>query len=202
MKSIFVAGISTDVGKTMVSAALCASFGYEYFKPIQSGEPCDKDRVASLLNGVGKTHKNAISLDLPISPHLAARAKGIDISLSSLSLPKKDRLLIELAGGLYTPISQNLFMIDIISHFKLPVFLVAREYLGAINHSFLSLQALKSRGLELLGVIISGNDSYLGEILKQNLVPCFNLAHFKDEVSFKMAAKSLAKDIRASGVLS
>lgn len=206
MKNICIAGTHTDVGKTAVSAALCATFGYEYFKPVQSGSKHDRDRVGQLLSDLNKDikiHKNSISLAAPLSPHLAARLEIApkQIEIDEIKIPGKKDVLTELAGGLYTPLTTRCFMIDIITKFSLPTFLVTREYLGSINHTMLSLAALRARKIDILGVIISGSDEYMSEILRDNGELVFKFDEFKNSDEFSLAASRLASAISKKGVL-
>ena len=159
---IFVAGTDTDVGKTLVCAWLCYHLKWSYFKPIQTGYSLGRDTqtVEQLANCA--TYPESYCYELPASPHLAAQRAQREINLQQIHLPNKNNLIIEGAGGVLVPINQKHLMIDLISHFNeytsTPVLLVARGSLGTINHTLLSLQALRARSIPVLGVIMNGED--------------------------------------------
>lgn len=168
-KAFFVTGTDTGVGKTVVSAILTLGLQAHYWKPIQSGTAAesanntvvftDSDFIAS----VGVRHSYIIPerhvFSQPLSPHLAARLDGQSISLNDFLMPdcsEMKHLIVEGAGGLLVPLNENDKVIDLIFHLKLPVLLVARSGLGTINHTLLSLSALRARGIEILGVVMNG----------------------------------------------
>lgn len=155
---VFVTGTDTGIGKTLVSAILARALGAAYFKPIQTGladEVGDTPTVAELA-GV-RVHPPAIALAAPLSPQDAARAEGVAIDACALSLPPGDGpLVVEGAGGLLVPIDGEVLMVDLIARFGLPAVLVARSTLGTINHTLLSLEALRARGIAIAGVVLSG----------------------------------------------
>jgi dethiobiotin synthetase len=153
---VFITGTDTNIGKTLISSWLCLHTGYDYFKPIQSGacEGTDSAFVASIANV--KTHPESYVFDAPLSPHLAAQLENQVIDLNNIKLPDVPDLIIEGAGGLFVPINKNKLIIDLIDDLSAPVILVASSRLGTINHTLLSLQALKHRGIKTLGVIVSG----------------------------------------------
>lgn len=174
---LVIAGIGTDVGKTFVSAVLCAGLRCDYWKPIQSGRlPMTDTEWVRQATGLPEAHfhPEAYLLDLPASPHLAAAAAGRRIDPSGLQPPATPNpLLIELAGGLMVPLDDQCLMIDVLAAWRLPVVLVVRTYLGSINHSLLSVEALRSRGIPLLGLVMNAGDSPAGEeaILKWTQAP-------------------------------
>ena len=160
---IFVTGIGTEVGKTVISAILTEALQADYWKPVQAGnlEFTDTDQVRELVsNGKSIFHPEAYRLKLPASPHYAAEQEGINISLDDISMPQTDNhLIVEGAGGLLVPLSQSDLIIDLITRFAIPVVLVSRHYLGSINHTLLSIEVLKSRGIEVLGIIFNGAEN-------------------------------------------
>lgn len=211
MKNIFLAGMHTDAGKTHASAVLCASFGYEYFKLIQAGAPGDSEFIASFsqkfcdneLKAI-KIHNCGLNLAHACSPHAGMIKENLNINALEISLPKNENLLIELAGGLFTPLDREHFMIDYVAKYDFGVFLVACEYLGSINHTALSIEALKARNINLLGVIFSNcTDELSKDFLKKhyNHIKFFELLYFDDEKSLKNACISLKEQILISGVL-
>lgn len=160
MSVFVVTGTDTDIGKTVFAAGLAGALGAYYWKPVQAGiDPGgDKERVAT-LSGLPASHilPEAYRLTTPASPHLAARIDGVEIGLDRLALPKVDGpLVVEGAGGLMVPVSETLLMIDLFAHWRAPVILCARTGLGTINHSLLSMEALRARGIEIAGIAFIG----------------------------------------------
>lgn len=165
MKSIFITGIGTGIGKTIVSAVLTEKLKADYWKPVQSGdlENSDTNLVRSLVsNKISKFHSEAYQLTQPFSPHKSADLDGIKIESSKLILPPtKNQLIIEGAGGLMVPLNDHFLMIDLIKQLKAEVILVSRNYLGSINHTLMSAEVLHSKGLKLKKLIFCGDrDSY------------------------------------------
>jgi dethiobiotin synthetase len=153
---IFIAGTDTNVVKTLISSWLCMHSGYDYFKPIQAGnlENTDKAFVSSLTNS--KIYDESYIFKNPLSPHLASKLEKITIDTDNIKLPANDKLIIEGAGGVLVPINDNNMMIDVIQKFNLPVILVTRSTLGTINHTCLTLEALRARKIKVLGIIMNG----------------------------------------------
>ena len=155
---LFVTGTDTDVGKTVVSALLCAAFNYEYYKPVQAGvEPCtDSETVARLARCV--VHPERFRLLRPASPHASATDEGLTLRLDDFSMPDARRLLVEGAGGIAVPLCDNpmLWQVDLIRRLDLPVVLVSRTALGTLNHTFLTVHYLRDHGVEIVGIILVG----------------------------------------------
>jgi dethiobiotin synthetase len=149
MKRIFVTGISTEVGKTMASAILVEALQADYWKPIQAGdlEYSDSDKVRDLVsNSRTVIHPNAYALKTPMSPHAAADIDGVRITLPKIVPPETDNhLIIEGAGGLLVPLNESDTILDLIRP-DYEVIIVSRHYLGSINHTLLTVNALKGRG--------------------------------------------------------
>jgi len=164
---LFVCGIGTGVGKTVVSAILCEALGADYWKPIQAGDldHSDRIRVHSLVgNSMCRIHEEAYRLPYPLSPHASAAMAGIEIDINHLNLPITDnRLVIEGAGGLLVPLTNNLLYIDVIQAMDVEVVLVSRHYLGSINHTLLSAECLKNRDIPVKGIIFNGNENIYSE---------------------------------------
>ncbi len=165
MKPLFVTGIGTGIGKTIVSAILVEKLKADYWKPIQSGDldNSDSDKVKSLIsNTVSKFHAEAYLLTQPFSPHKSADIDGIRINLDSIQIPEtKNQLIIEGAGGLMVPLNEHELIIDLIEKWQAEVILVSRNYLGSINHTLLSLQELKRRNIEVKALVFNGRvDEY------------------------------------------
>ncbi len=156
----FISGIGTGVGKTIASAILTQVWAADYWKPLQAGDLdySDSDTVRGLSRQVKKIHPERFRLNLAASPHEAAEADHLSISLADFDLPATDnRLIVEGAGGLFVPLNEQHFMIDLIERLKLPVILVIRDYLGCINHALLSINALRTRNIPLAYVLFNGN---------------------------------------------
>ena len=158
---LVVCGTDTDVGKTVVSALLVEGLGARYWKPVQSGVEGggDRDRVAALLDLPAELIvPEAYRLAAPVSPHWAAEREGVTIDPARLALPPGDGpLVVECAGGLLVPLRRDWLQIEQISRWGLPVVLVARSGLGTLNHTLLSLEALRQRRIPVLGLVLNGD---------------------------------------------
>ena len=153
---IFITGTDTNIGKTLVSSWLCLHTRYDYFKPLQTGSSEGKDsEVVAQLAGP-KIHAESYVYKAPLAPAAAAALEKQSIDIHTIKLPDVPHLIVEGAGGLMVPINPHTLMIDLIKLFSIPVILVARSSLGTINHTLLSLEALRARNVEVLGVITSG----------------------------------------------
>lgn len=161
-RTLIVTGTDTGIGKTVFAAALAGALGAHYWKPVQAGieeEGPDAQRVG-FLGGLpeGKVLAEAYSLTTPCSPHLAAEIDGVTIDTARLALPEIDGpLVVEGAGGALVPISRTETYADQFARWGAPVVLVARTMLGTINHSLLSIEALRARGVDVLGVAFVGD---------------------------------------------
>lgn len=172
-KGFIVTGIGTDVGKTIVAAILTKALEAVYWKPIQSGAQKDSDaaKVFQLTSNSATIHEGTISLQAPLSPHIAAQMEGIEIDPAQLRLPPTEKfMIIEGAGGLMVPINTSgVLFLDVFEIWSLPLVLVVRHYLGSINHTLLSLSEIKRRGLQLEGVVYVGEDDFGAEEIIHNL---------------------------------
>lgn len=161
MSVFIVTGTDTGIGKTVFAAGLAGALDASYWKPIQAGvDPeGDKETVARLSGlPASRILPEAYRLSAPASPHLAARIDGVEISLDRLALPQVDGpLVVEGAGGVLVPISETLLMADLFAHWGVPVILCARTSLGTINHSLLSVEALRSRDVPIAGIAFIGD---------------------------------------------
>ena len=160
-RGVFVTGTDTGVGKTLVSACLVRAWNAAYWKPLQTGLAEEAGDTATVADLAGlppeRLHPPAYALAAPLAPLAAAEREGLSIALDRLNLPPDDRpLVVEGAGGLMVPITEDAMIVDLIARFGLPVVLVARSTLGTINHTLLSLEALRARGLPVAGVILNG----------------------------------------------
>jgi dethiobiotin synthetase len=164
-KQFFVTGTDTGVGKTVVSALLCAGMEAVYWKPIQTGtrDGTDTKTVLQLAKLdppriVPETYRFAP----PVSPHLAAELAGVRIEMGRFRVPrtvKSENLIVEGAGGVLVPINERYLMVDLMKRLKLPVILVSRTSLGTINHTLLSLAALRSAKIAVRGVVLVGKEN-------------------------------------------
>jgi dethiobiotin synthetase len=188
MGSIFITGIGTGVGKTIVSAIVTEALKADYWKPIQTGsdEVTDSDTILKLIsNSVTKIHNEAFCLRLPASPHAAAEAENVQIRIKDIVVPAtKNNLVIEGAGGLMVPLNGKELMIDFIEKMGVPVILVVRNYLGSINHTLLSVEALKQRKIKLAGIIYSGETNAASEKAIESFGKCKVLARIGHETVF------------------
>ena len=162
-KAYIVTGTDTGIGKTTVAAMLVLALDAVYWKPIQSGteEGTDRQRVQALTQlPDDRLLPERYVLSQPLSPHRAAELDGIEIKAEALVLPAFDRtLVIEGAGGLMVPVTRNKLQIDVFADWSLPIILCARTALGTINHTLLSIEALRSRRMRLHGLIFVGDDN-------------------------------------------
>lgn len=158
----FVTGTDTNVGKTIASAWLCLKFNAAYWKPIQSGaiEGCDVDTVAALTQYASiDILPSSYVFQAPLSPHLASALEGSEISFNKLILPVSESIIVEGAGGALVPLTHKKLMVDLMQHLNLPTIVVARTTLGTINHTLLTLEALRMRQIQVHGVILSGPEN-------------------------------------------
>ena len=154
----FIAGIGTDSGKTLISALMCQALNADYWKPVQSGIPGDTEEVKRLAGNHDKVfHPETYRLRKAASPHDSAKAENMVIDMNKFSVPYRAGidLVIEGAGGLLVPLNQTHCMIDLLPSFKCCVILVSNAYLGSINHTLLSCEALRSRRIPVLGIIFN-----------------------------------------------
>jgi dethiobiotin synthetase len=161
-RKLFVTGIGTDVGKTIAAAILTQALEADYWKPIQAGDldHSDSKKIKSQIsNSKSQILENSYQLNTPASPHFSAQLDGITIDLNHIKEPKtSNHLVIEGAGGLLVPLNDTDCIIDLIQK-DYEVILVSRHYLGSINHTLLSLEALKNRNIPCAGIIFSGNEN-------------------------------------------
>lgn len=163
MKKYFVTAISTDSGKTLISAILTNALQADYWKPIQAGvEQTDSDTMRKLLHSdYSMIHPEAYVLKMAASPHAAAKDEGIVIDLTTIHVPETqgNDLVIEGAGGILVPLNDTEVVADLISHLDAEVILVSNHYLGSINHTLLTAEELKRRNVTVKGIIFNGPDN-------------------------------------------
>jgi dethiobiotin synthetase len=160
MKGLIIAGIGTEIGKTVVASLFVQHLQADYWKPVQAGSLSftDTDRVKQLVDCPDSCfHPETYRLQAAMSPHAAADLEGISISLDAFDLPITERqVVVELAGGIMVPLNHRHSNLDLIERLGLPVVLVANYYLGSINHTLLSAAVLKSKGIKVLGLFFNG----------------------------------------------
>lgn len=198
-KRYFVTGIDTDSGKTLVSAILCEALQADYWKPIQAGLPRDADQVKGLISNPATTiHPERFLLKTPASPHASAKIDNIQIDLNDFQLPAtKNNLIVEGAGGCLVPINDTHFIIDLIKKLDLEVILVADLYLGSINHTLLTIEALVRRAINIKGIVFNGEHNSESEriILKHSQLQL--LCHIEKEKTIdKAIVKKYASILR------
>lgn len=199
IEKYFISAIGTDSGKTLVSAVFCEALGADYWKPVQAGYPRDTETVQGLVSRTGiRFHPERYLLNTPMSPHGAATIDQVEIHLDDFELPAGDQsLIVEGAGGLLVPLHEDLLLIDLIKKLGLELILVSNIYLGSINHTLLSAESLKRRGIPVKGIIFNGesNESTESVILHQTGFRLL-LKIPKYETINKQVVSSLAKQLK------
>jgi dethiobiotin synthetase len=168
---LFITGISTDVGKTIASAIITEALEADYWKPIQAGDLDNSDShfiKSKITNPKSIIFPNAYQFNTPASPHLAAELDGITIDLKNIIEPKTtNHLVIEGAGGVFVPLNNTDLVIDLIQP-DYKVIIVSRHYLGSINHTLLTIEALKNRKINIAGIIFNGDENTATETIILN----------------------------------
>jgi dethiobiotin synthetase len=184
---LFITGISTDVGKTIASAIITEALEADYWKPVQAGDldHSDSHKIQNYIsNNKSIIHENSYKLNTPASPHLAAEIDGITIDLKNIIEPKtKNHLVVEGAGGVLVPLNTNDFVIDLVQP-DYKIIIVSRHYLGSINHTLLTIEAIKNRGLTIAGIIFNGNENKATETLILNYSKLKFIGRINDEPYF------------------
>jgi dethiobiotin synthetase len=202
---LIVAGIHTGIGKTVCSAIMAQALGYDYWKPVQAGELHASDSMfiqQNVSNNRTTIHKETFCLTRAASPHYAASEDEVAITLDAFSTPTTENyLIVETAGGVMTPLSDTLLNIDLIKYLNLPVVLVSNNYLGSINHTLLTVQALRHADAHLLGIVFCGEEvpSTRQFILRYSGLPMLlsipYFAHLSQETVADFAA-SISNDLK------
>ncbi|GAA3632526.1 dethiobiotin synthase [Flavivirga jejuensis] len=186
MKTFFITGTSTDVGKTIASAIVTEALQADYWKPIQAGELAHSDThtVKNLIsNTKSKIHPNSYALETPMSPHAAADIDGVSIDIKQISEPKtKNHLIIEGAGGLLVPLNDTQTVLDLIK-LNYKVIVVSRHYLGSINHTLLTVNTLKEKGFDV-ALIFSGNEHKTTEDIIKKMTKVSVIGRINEEPYF------------------
>ena len=178
MKKYIIAGIDTEIGKTVISAIVTEALQADYWKPVQSGDlhHTDTDKVKALVsNSKSVFHPEGYRLNTPMSPHAAAAIDKVTIEAEKLNLPPaNNHLVVELAGGLMVPLTHDFMNIHLIKQLGIPVILISKYYLGSINHTLLSVEVLKTHHIEIAGIIFNGETNATSKeaILHYSQLPC------------------------------
>lgn len=204
---IFITGIGTGIGKTVVSAIVTEALHADYWKPVQAGfeDGTDAGEVAQLVTNTGSViHPELYKLAMPASPHIAARKEKKIIDAGAIVeryrelAAKNRRLVIEGAGGLMVPLNEHTFVSDLIQRLQAKVILVSRNYLGSINHSLLTAAVCKEKKLDVAGWIF--NDQYMDyedEIVQWTGLPKIGSVSFAGSVN-RHFVKAEADKIKGS----
>ena len=182
-KQFIIAGIGTEIGKTVCSAIVTKALQADYWKPVQAGNVTDGDAYW-VQQWVPGTHvfPSTYALSQPLSPHTAAELDGVSIEIGAFSLPEtSNNLIVELAGGIMVPLNNEQTNLDLIEHLGLPVILVSKNYLGSINHTLLTYEILKSRNTTIAGIIFNGPTNPSGEAFILNHTGLQVLLRVKEE---------------------
>jgi len=184
---LFITGISTDVGKTIASAILTEALEADYWKPIQAGDLDHSDShfiKSKVKSRKSKIFPNAYQFQTAASPHLAAELDGITIDLKNIIEPEtNNHLVIEGAGGVLVPLNSNDFVIDLVQP-DYKIIIVSRHYLGSINHTLLTFEAIKNRGLTIAGIIFNGNENKSTESIILNHTKLKLIGRIQEEPYF------------------
>ncbi|WP_264559750.1 dethiobiotin synthase [Flavobacterium sp. N2270] len=183
----FITGIGTDVGKTIASAIITEALEADYWKPIQAGDldNSDSHKVKKYISNAKTTfHNNSYALNTPASPHLAANIDNVVINVENIKVPKtKNKLIIEGAGGLFVPLNEKDTIVDLIQP-DYKVIVVSRHYLGSINHTLLTIEALKNRNISIAGIIFNGDENSATEEIILSKTNCKFLGRIENEPYF------------------
>ena len=184
---IFITGIGTDVGKTIASAIVVEALEADYWKPIQAGDidNSDSHKIQRYIsNDKTVIHNNSYKLNTPASPHYAAEVDGTKIELAKLIEPKtSNNLVIEGAGGVLVPLNDADSIVDLIQK-EYKTIVVSRHYLGSINHTLLTIEALKSRKISVAGIIFSGDENKATEEIIIKKTNCNYIGRIDNEPYF------------------
>ena len=203
-KKLFITGISTNVGKTIASAIITEALEADYWKPIQAGDLDHSDShfiKSNIKSQKSKIFPNAYQFNTPASPHLAAELDGITIDLKNIIEPKtNNHFVIEGAGGLFVPLNKTDFVIDLIQP-DYKVIIVSRHYLGSINHTLLTIEALKNRKINIAGIIFNGNENRPTETIILNTTQLECIGRIEEEPYFDQNVISEYADLFRDNLL-
>lgn len=171
-RKISILGIHTDIGKTVASAVMTEALQADYWKPVQAGDLNNSDSIKIkkwISNSRSVVHDEAIRLHMAASPHTAARQENRQYDFREFRVPQTNNtLLIETAGGIYSPIDDRHTMLDMVEYFQWEAVLITKNYLGSINHTLLCLEAIKRRNIDILALVVNGERNESSENFIQN----------------------------------
>ncbi|MEC5164908.1 dethiobiotin synthetase [Flavobacterium sp. PL11] len=184
---LFITGIGTDVGKTIASAIVTEALEADYWKPIQAGDLDNSDthKVKRYVSNSKSTFfENSYALNTPASPHFAAAVDNISIDLKKITEPvTQNHLVVEGAGGVFVPLNDQDCVIDLIQP-DYKVVVVSRHYLGSINHTLLTIEALQNRNIKIAGIIFNGNENKATESIILSKTGINFIGRIEDEPYF------------------
>jgi dethiobiotin synthetase len=191
-KQFIIAGIGTEIGKTVCSAIVTKAIQAAYWKPIQAGNLTDGDAywIQKWVPGT-RVFPSTYALNHPLSPHTAAELDGVSIEIGAFSLPETaQNLVVELAGGIMVPLNDNQTNLDLIKYLGLSVILVSKNYLGSINHTLMTYEILKSHNIPIEGIIFNGQTNSSGEafIVKHTGLPVLLRVNEEKEINSSIIA--------------
>lgn len=191
MRKIFVTGIGTDVGKTVVCAILCEALQADYWKPIQCGvddktAKTDSQIVKELVsNSKTKIHVEQYCFKNAMSPHVAAKLEVVEINIDTIKIPETNNtLIIEGAGGLMVPLNEKHLVVDLIENLNAEVIIVSQSYLGSINHTSLTCSELKRRNINVIGIVFNGKSNEESEKIILNFSGLKCIGYINEETTF------------------
>jgi dethiobiotin synthetase len=184
---LFITGIGTDVGKTIASAIITEALQADYWKPIQAGDlsQSDSHKISNYISNT-KTivHPNSYALNTPASPHYAASLDNLVIDIKKIKEPKtQNHLVVEGAGGILVPLNDKDTIADLIQP-DYKVIVVSRHYLGSINHTLMTIEALKSRKITIAGILFNGDENPATESIILSKTGVKNLGRIGNEPYF------------------
>ena len=192
--NIFVTGTDTDVGKTIVSSWICLHTKAAYWKPVQTGFDSDKSFVSN-ISGV-ECIEEVYKLKNPLSPYDASRIEGVKIEKSKFFDKIPNKSVIEGAGGVLVPIAHDFLMTDLIKHTNSKVLIVAKSRLGFLNHIFMTVEALRSRDIQILGIIINGETDKKDTIEMFSKEKVLKILPFSESIEKELINIELPKEIK------
>jgi len=201
---LFVTGISTDVGKTIAAAIITEALEADYWKPVQAGDLDNSDSHTIkkyISNDTTVIHENSYQLNTPASPHLAAALDNVTIDLKKITEPKtKNHLVIEGAGGIFVPLNDTDSVVDLIQK-DYKVIVVSRHYLGSINHTLLTVEALQNRKIKVAGIVFSGDENASSETIILNKTGLKFLGRIDQEPYFDQNVVKYYADLFRENIL-
>lgn len=193
---LFVTGIHTDIGKTIVSSILVRQLNAAYWKPIQAGGlDCTDADVVKKYNPNATIFPSQYVLKTPASPHFAAQLDGVDIQLEKFDIPNYEPLIVEGAGGLMSPLGNTFTNLDFIKYYNFKCVLVVKDYLGSISHTLSCIKVLENENIECLGIIMVGENKCCTEefIVQYTNIAILGRIEIVDEISDEFIEKSICK---------